>query len=218
MMAHDIITIGRQFGSGGSAIGHEVAARLGMECYDKRLIRLASEYGEIDIDVLAKAEERRSNPFLYSIPRQYQSDKAGRGISINDMAFNLQSAVIREIAKQRSCVIIGRCADYVLRGEKTLYSVFVFADMEHRIQRIMTRKGIGRRQAEVLIRETDKARRNYYANYTGRKWGEPEHYDLAVNSGSLGIEQSVEMICGMVRARGETGQGRVEAGNGENEK
>ena len=95
MKGNRIITIGRQIGSGGSEIGMEVAKRLGIRCYDKQLIELACNYGELDQDVLAAAEEKRPNPFLYSVPRQMQNDKTGRGIAINDMVFNVQSEVIR---------------------------------------------------------------------------------------------------------------------------
>ena len=115
MKGNRIITIGRQIGSGGSEIGMEVAKRLGIQCYDRQLIEMACNYGELDQDILAEAEEKRPNPFLYSVPRQMQNDKTGRGIAINDMVFNLQSEVIRQLAEKESCVIIGRCADYVLR-------------------------------------------------------------------------------------------------------
>ena len=123
MKGNRIITIGRQIGSGGSEIGMEVAKRLGIRCYDKQLIELACNYGELDQDVLAAAEEKRPNPFLYSVPRQMQNDKTGRGIAINDMVFNVQSEVIRQLAEKESCVIIGRCADYVLREQSGVTSV-----------------------------------------------------------------------------------------------
>ena len=96
MKGNRIITIGRQIGSGGSEIGMEVAKRLGIQCYDRQLIEMACDYGELDQDILAEAEEKRPNPFLYSVPRQMQNDKTGRGIAINDMVFNLQSEVIRQ--------------------------------------------------------------------------------------------------------------------------
>lgn len=108
MKGNRIITIGRQIGSGGSEIGMEVAKRLGIQCYDRQLIEMACDYGELDQDILAEAEEKRPNPFLYSVPRQMQNDKTGRGIAINDMVFNLQSEVIRQLAEKESCVIIGR--------------------------------------------------------------------------------------------------------------
>ena len=123
MKGNRIITIGRQIGSGGSEIGMEVAKRLGIQCYDRQLIEMACDYGELDQDILAEAEEKRPNPFLYSVPRQMQNDKTGRGIAINDMVFNLQSEVIRRLAEKESCVIIGRCADYVLREQPGVTSV-----------------------------------------------------------------------------------------------
>ena len=108
MKENKIITIGRQIGSGGSQIGMEVAKRLGIKCYDKQLIELASSYGELEQKVLEEAEEKRPNPFLYSVPRQMQNDKTGRGIALNDMVFNVQPEVIRQLAAKESCVLIGR--------------------------------------------------------------------------------------------------------------
>lgn len=171
MKGNRIITIGRQIGSGGSEIGMEVAKRLGIQCYDRQLIEMACDYGELDQDILAEAEEKRPNPFLYSVPRQMQNDKTGRGIAINDMVFNLQSEVIRRLAEKESCVIIGRCADYVLREQPGVTSVFIYADMNARIACLMERRRITRDEAITLIKKTDKSRRNYYECYTGKRWG-----------------------------------------------
>lgn len=121
-----VITIGRQLGSGGSYIGREVARRLGIECYDKRLIELACKYGNVDLERMKDAEEKRANPFLFSVPREVQNDRTGHGGSINDMVFNLQSAVIRQLAERESSIIVGRCADYVLREQEDVRSVFIF--------------------------------------------------------------------------------------------
>ncbi|MEQ2562638.1 cytidylate kinase-like family protein [Ventrimonas sp. CLA-AP-H27] len=195
MKGNRIITIGRQIGSGGSEIGTEVAKRLGIKCYDKQLIELACNYGELDQDVLAAAEEKRPNPFFYSVPRQMQNDKTGRGIAINDMVFNVQSEVIRQLAEKESCVIIGRCADYVLREQPGVTSVFVYADMDARIRRIMEVRKLTRDDAITLIKKTDKSRRNYYECYTGKRWGAGASYDVTLNSAELGIDTCVDLIC-----------------------
>ena len=195
MKGNRIITIGRQIGSGGSEIGMEVAKRLGIRCYDKQLIELACNYGELDQDVLAAAEEKRPNPFLYSVPRQMQNDKTGRGIAINDMVFNVQSEVIRQLAEKESCVIIGRCADYVLREQSGVTSVFIYADMNDRIRRLMETRKITRDEAITLIKKNDKSRRNYYECYTGKRWGAGASYDGTLNSAELGLDTCVDLIC-----------------------
>lgn len=195
MKENKIITIGRQIGSGGSQIGMEVAKRLGIKCYDKQLIELACNYGELDQNVLEEAEEKRPNPFLYSVPRQMQNDKTGRGIAINDMVFNVQSEVIRQLAAKESCVLIGRCADYVLREQPGVTSVFIYADMNDRIRRLMEARKITRDEAITLIKKTDKSRRNYYECYTGKRWGAGASYDVTLNSAELGVDTCVDLIC-----------------------
>lgn len=190
-----IITIGRQLGCGGSQIGHEVARRLGVECYDKRLIEMACSYGQVDLDRMKDADEKMPNPFLYSVPRDIQNEKTGRGISVNDMMFNLQSDVIRQLASRESCVIIGRCADYVLRGLPGVTSIFLYSDMESRIQRIVDQRKVGVNQAIGILKKADKARRNYYECYTGKRWGARDSYDVTLNTGKLGLENCVDFIC-----------------------
>ena len=192
-----VITIGRQLGSGGSYIGREVARRLGIECYDKRLIELACKYGNVDLERMKDAEEKRANPFLFSVPREVQNDRTGHGGSINDMVFNLQSAVIRQLAERESCIIVGRCADYVLREQEDVRSVFIFSDLGSRIERVSEKHRVLRDQALNLIRKEDKARRNYYECYAGKRWGSTESYDVSLNSGRLGLNGCVEMICAL---------------------
>lgn len=189
-----IITIGRQFGSGGGFIGHEVAKRLGIECYDKQLIELASMYGDMNIEEVRKAEEKRANPFLYKIPREYQNERTGRGIPVNDMVFNLQSAVIKRLA-DKPCVIVGRCADFVLREYDNIYSVFIYADMDYRVDRISEIRQLPREQAIELVKREDKNRKKYYECYTNKRWGANESYDICLNSGNLGWKYCVGLLC-----------------------
>ena len=203
MKGNRIITIGRQIGSGGSEIGMEVAKRLGIQCYDRQLIEMACNYGELDQDILAEAEEKRPNPFLYSVPRQMQNDKTGRGIAINDMVFNLQSEVIRQLAEKESCVFIGRCADYVLREQPGVTSVFIYADMNVRIACLMERRRITRDEAITLIKKTDKSRRNYYECYTGKRCGAGASYDVTLNSAELGLDTCVDLICSLYERKQE---------------
>ena len=173
-----IITIGRQLGCGGSQIGHEAARRLGLECYDKRLIEMACSYGDVDLERMRGVDEKMPNPFLYSVPREIQNEKTGRGIAVNDMMFNLQSEVIRRLAARESCIIIGRCADYVLRDIPGVTSIFLHGDMESRIKRVKEKRGLEKNQAISMIKKTDKSRRNYYECYTGKRWGARDSYDI----------------------------------------
>ena len=198
MKGNRIITIGRQIGSGGSEIGMEVAKRLGIQCYDRQLIEMACDYGELDQDILAEAEEKRPNPFLYSVPRQMQNDKTGRGIAINDMVFNLQSEVIRRLAEKESCVIIGRCADYVLRDRKDCVNVCIHSDLTSRIKRATEQYGLSPVKAGDEINKIDKQRATYYRYYSEKKWGRAENYDLSVYSDSIGLEACTDLILSFV--------------------
>ena len=202
MKGNRIITIGRQIGSGGSEIGMEVAKRLGIQCYDRQLIEMACDYGELDQDILAEAEEKRPNPFLYSVPRQMQNDKTGRGIAINDMVFNLQSEVIRRLAEKESCVIIGRCADYVLREQPGVTSIFIYADMDFREKRTIEKEYYTAKDAKKNIKRIDRERRDYFRYYTGKEWESLDNYDLMINTAAVGINGEVETIKNYLKTRG----------------
>ena len=202
MKGNRIITIGRQIGSGGSEIGMEVAKRLGIQCYDRQLIEMACDYGELDQDILAEAEEKRPNPFLYSVPRQMQNDKTGRGIAINDMVFNLQSEVIRRLAEKESCVIIGRCADYVLREQPGVTSIFIYADMDFREKHTIEKEYYAAKDAKKNIKRIDRERRDYFRYYTGKEWESLDNYDLMINTAAVGINGAVETIKNYLKTRG----------------
>lgn len=193
-MAKHIITIGREFGSGGREIGKTLAKELGVECYDSRLIEMAAEYGEIDISIFRNVEEKKANSLLYTIHHDLANEKTGYGLPLNDMLFNLQSEVIRQLAERESCILIGRCADYILAGRKYVHSVFIHADMEARIKRIMQKYEVSQKEAVSMIKKKDKARSSYYNFFTNRRWGEKESYDLTINSSVLGIDQSIQVL------------------------
>lgn len=199
-----VITIGRETGSGGGFIGHEVARRLGIECYDKRLIEMACREGGVDLEFMKRAEEKKANPFLYSIPREYQNEKTGRGIPVNDMVFNLESKIIEQLAEEESCVIIGRCADYVLRDKREVYSVFVFSDMESRAKWISRTRSLPYEQAVELIKREQRDRKKYYEYYSRKRWGEKESYHMCLDSGKTGQEFCVEIICSLFRRMADT--------------
>ena len=157
-MANTIITISREFGSGGHEIGKQAAERLGIECYDSRLIRMASEKSCISEKYLKDVDEKRANPWLYTVPSDYADEMTGFGLPLNDMLFNVQSQIIRQLAHQESCIIIGRCADFVLADYPGVTSFFIHAEWADRVARIMERQNLKEREAEPLIRKMHKQR------------------------------------------------------------
>ena len=194
-----VITIARQYGSGGREIGEKVAEALGIKHYDENLITLAAREGNLDETVASKADESAANSLLYTLA--LGSNFFGSAMNfgykppLNDKLFLLQSDVIRRAAEEGSCVIIGRCADYVLRDHPKRLSVFVYGDLPHRKARVMERhEGLTEAQAIDLINKTDRRRSSYYNFYTGNKWGKYDNYHLAVNSSLLGIDKTAEMI------------------------
>lgn len=194
-----IITIARQYGSGGREIGETVAEKLGIPLYDKELIAEAASKGKLDEGVLRHADESAANSLLYTLAMGSNilgaTMQFGYKMPLNDKLFILQSDVIKECAAKGSCVIIGRCADYVLRDEKNLLRVFIYGDIDHRQQRIKERHPeVKPSQIIDVINKTDKRRASYYNFYTGNKWGKYDNYDIAINSSTLGIEGTAEII------------------------
>ena len=199
-----IITIARQYGSGGREIGEKIAAALGIPLYDKEIIKDVAAQGELHVDVIKKSEETAANSLLYTLAMGSNvfgaSMAFGYKMPLNDKLFILQSEVIKEYAKEESCVIIGRCADYVLRDEDKLFRIFVYADLDHRQSRIAAKHPeIKPAQIIDVINKTDKRRSSYYNFYTGNKWGKYDNYDIAINSSTLGIEGAADLIVASVK-------------------
>lgn len=199
-----IITIARQYGSGGREIGERIAAALNIPIYDKELITDAASKGDLHIDVIKKADEVAANSLLYTLAMG--SNVFGSAMSfgykmpVNDKLFILQSDVIRSYAATGSCIIIGRCADYVLRDEPNLFRIFIHGDLDHRKARIAERHpDISSAQVVDVINKTDRRRASYYNFYTGNKWGRYENYDLMINSSTLGIEGSATLLVDCIR-------------------
>lgn len=187
-----VITIGREFGSGGREVGQKLAQSLGIPFYDKELITIAAQKSGISPGQLEILEEKNQGVLEEFARGAYASVGYWSGMeTVKDELFRIQSETIRMLADQGPCVIIGRCADYVLQ-EKHCVSVFVHAPMEQRIARIRERHP-GQQNAEDLIRKTDKQRANYYNYYTDRKWGRVDNYHLSLSS-VIGIEQTARVI------------------------
>ncbi len=195
-MANIIITIGRQFGSGGRHIGELVAKELGIPFLDEELITLAAESSDLCKEAIAEADEKSANSLLYTLAMGSSAmlHSSHYHMPINDKVFLVQSDIIRGAAKKGSAVIVGRCADYVLRDHQRLLSVFIYADDEFRINNLLSRDNISRAEAQSLITKTDRRRANYYNFYTGNRWGVMENYDLTVNAGKLGAEKTAKLI------------------------
>ena len=199
-----IITIARQYGSGGREIGGRVAEILGIPLYDKELIKDAAAKGNLNEDVLRTSDESAANSLLYTLAVGSNvvgtTMHFGYKMPINDKLFILQSEVIKEYASKGSCVVIGRCADYVLRDEPNLFRIFVYGDLDHRQERVKSRHPeVKTSQIIDIINKTDKRRSSYYNFYTGNKWGKYDNYDMAINSSTLGIEESAHLIASAVK-------------------
>ena len=204
MAKNIIITIARQYGSGGREIGETVAKLLGIPLYDKQLITDAASKGNLNEEVLKKTDESAANSLLYTLAMGSNiagtTMHFGYKMPINDKLFILQAEVIKEYAAAGSCVIIGRCSDYVLKDEKNVFRVFIYGDLEHRKERVsMRHPEIKTSQIIDVINKTDRRRASYYNFYTGNKWGKYDNYDMAINSSTLGIEATARMIADCAR-------------------
>lgn len=193
-----IITINRQYGSGGREIGQKLAERLGINFYDKELISIAARDSGFTEALFENADERPSNSLLYSIVTGNYNPRAwffgSTDVLTNDTLFNIQAEVIRKVAA-KPCVIVGRCADFILRENPNLFKVFTFAPFEKRMDYVLkTSPNLDQKEREAFLRKADKSRMNYYSYYTNRAWDNVTNYDIAVNTGLYGEDGSVELI------------------------
>ena len=200
-----VITIARQYGSGGREIGERIAAALGIPIYDKEIITDAASKGELNTEVIRKADESAANSLLYTLAMGSNiagtTMHFGYKMPINDKLFILQSELIKEYAEKGSCVIIGRCADYVLRERDDTLRLFIYGDLEHRKARVLKRNpDIKPGHVIDVINKTDKRRSSYYNFYTGNKWGKYDNYDIAINSSTLGIEGTAKLIAASAKS------------------
>lgn len=197
-MANILITIARQYGSGGREIGEKVAELLSIPLYDRELITLSAKDSGFSVETLENADEKAANSLLYTLAMGSGSygmpGGFGYKMPINDQLFVMQSDTIRKLARGTDCVIVGRAADYVLRDNPARLSVFLYADIADRKRRIMERHELSETKALDLINKTDRRRSNYYNYYTGGKWGKLDQYHIAINTSLLGIEGTAALI------------------------
>ena len=196
-MQKKIVTISRQYGSGGRYIGKKLSEKLGIPCYDEKLIDMVAKESGFAQDFVAEKGERMTGSLLFNIASSlsYANNVfSGNGVSLQDEIYFIQNKIIKDLAEKGSCVIVGRCADYILRERDDVLNVFIHADMASKINRAVTYFGITEDQAPAHLKKKDKARSNHYKYYTDQDWGMASNYDLSLNSGALGIDGCVDVI------------------------
>lgn len=200
-----IITISREFGSGGREIGKKLAEKLGIPFYDKKLLEMASKESGICEELFYRNDESHSNSLLYSLVMgTYPLSSDGKirpDMPLNHKLFLAQFDTIKKIGEQGPCVIVGRCADYVLKDNKNVINFFINADTLSKRKRILERYDIEKNKVLDFIKKTDKNRANYYNYYSDMKWGEAKNYDLCINSSKVGIDGAVELMTTYINVR-----------------
>lgn len=198
-----VITISREFGSGGREIGKKLADKLGIPFYDKELLAEAAKQSGICEDLFYKHDETYTSSLLYSLVMgAYPVSNDGKlypDMPLNHKIFLSQFEAIKSIAQKGPCVIIGRCADYVLADNFETIDFFIYGNMAEKKKRILERYDIEKNKAEDFIKKTDKRRASYYNYYSDRKWGVASHYDLCINSSEIGIDKTVELLEAYIR-------------------
>ena len=180
-----IITIAREYGSGGRLIAQKVAEKLQLVYYDNEVIDLAAKELGFDIDTIRKAAEEKSSSFMYTM--------SSSALPLNDQVFTTQSKIIRHLAKHDSCIIVNGCADYVLEDYDDVLTVFIHAPLESRIKRVKDEYKENHDDIKRFVMKKDKGRSNYYNYYTTKKWGQLKNFDLTINS-DLGIDEAADII------------------------
>ena len=204
-MDNIVITIARQYGSGGKTIGKMIAEELGIPFYSRDILRLASEDSGISEGLFGEADEKlKNNPLLRLTTNVYDGDlippESDDFVSDKNL-FNYQAKIIKQLAETQSCVIVGRCADYVLKDYPNVMSVFVHADEDFCFDRAMERNSMTPKEMKKFIAKVDKYRGDYYRYYTGRNWTDARNYDLCLDCGKLGFDKCMEEILAYRKVR-----------------
>ena len=197
-MKKKIVTISRQYGSGGRYIGENLAKAMGVPCYDEKLIDMVAKESGFAQSFVAEKGERMTGSLLFNIASSLSFPNnvfsTNNGVTLQDEIYFTQNRIIKELADKGPCVIVGRCADYILREREDCLNVFIFADNESKIERAEKYFNITREEAPAVLKKKDKARANHYKYYTDQEWGMASNYDLCLNSGLIGIEGCVKAI------------------------
>ena len=197
-MNKHIITIGREFGSGGREIGEKLSKELGIEFYDRKLLEHTAKESGLCEEILEHHDEKKRSSFLYSLVMEPHNTGFGGSayteMPIDQKVFLAQFNTIKKLAENGSCIFVGRCADYVLAQEKNILNIFISADNDFKVRRVMERHNLSEKKAMDLIVKKNKQRSSYYNYYTSQKWGNAKTYDLCIDSSKFGIDGTVEII------------------------
>ncbi len=196
-----VITISRQFGSNGRHIGGALAKKLNLKYYDKELIKIAAKENGLSEKLFEKADEMPSNSFLYTLSlnsRSYNPTLNYMECLTNDKLFLMQAKVIKELANESPCLIVGRCADYILRGKPNCFNIFIHASEEYRIKHVMLENEIDRQAAIDMIKKVGKKRASYYNYYSDVEWGDARNYDLTLDVTDLKTETAVNILANYI--------------------
>lgn len=195
---HFVISIGREFGSGGKYIGQELAKRLNVKCYDNELLAKVSENYNIDMAMLEKVDEKQKSSFWYGFATNYvfSNNNELSPISADDNLFLKQAKVIEDLYKaQESSIIIGRCSDYILKDSKNVIKIFIYSsDMEFKVNRKIKFKNLNSTIAKKKIKQIDKERAEYYKHFTNQTWGDRNNYDLCIDTSKIGVKQTIDIL------------------------
>ena len=203
-MENRVITIARSYGSGGRKMGRLLAKELGYEYYDREILRIASDESGISEELFRQADEKQRIP-LFRIAREVYTGEVippdSDDIISNENLFRYQAKIIRELAATRNCVIVGRCANFILRGRDNVLNVFVTAPVVDCVRRVMETDGLNLEEAEKKIKKIDKRRADYFKYFTGRQWQDAALYDLCLNTGHMSEQKCVDIVRAYMDAR-----------------
>lgn len=202
-MGNYVITIARGFGSGGKEIGVKLGETLGIPCYEQQILRMASEASGISEALFNLADERvTGSDRLKGLPFHYVVEPSDKRFTSNNNLFNIQSEIIKELARKQSFIVIGKCADYVLRDYDNVASFYIEAPRASCVASIRNKMGVSEEEANRLITKTDKYRADYYKYYTkGNYWTNPVNYDMTLNSARVGRERCVDVMAEYVKMK-----------------
>ncbi len=205
-MEHYIIAIAREFGSGGKEIGYKLSERLGIPCYEQDILKMASEFSGIDEERFNETDEKLRGSYLIKYlqgdPSPYLVSPEDRDFVSDVNLFNIQAKIIRDLSETQSCIIVGKCADYILRDRENVLSVFVTAPLYYLVESVKAKMQVDEREAERLVKRTNRYREDYYKYYTKRKeWKDPNCFDMILNSAKLGRDICADIIESVARKR-----------------
>lgn len=198
--SHAVITIGREYGSGGHDIGEAVARQLGIPFYDNAMMEMVAHESGMTPKTVSDHDQRLPHGILYEMITHDYSVPVERSLSVKDALFVAQSRVIRRLASEGPCVIVGRCSDYVLRDMKTCINIFIHADIKYKAERAVASYGVAEERSESVVSQVDSARSAHYVYFTGKRWGDPRNYAAVFDSSRLSTDEIVASITAMYRA------------------